>query len=79
MITLKLNGQDHPLDVSEDMPLPWAIRDLAGCNGTRFACVMGLGSAVLGEISFKGGKVQQDKFRNLPARFQLSGWNKGVA
>src|SRR5205814_852443 len=26
------------------------------------ACVMGLGNAVLGEISFKDGKVQQDNF-----------------
>jgi isoquinoline 1-oxidoreductase beta subunit len=26
------------------------------------ACVMGLGNAVLGEISFKEGKVQQDNF-----------------
>ncbi|MGH8423144.1 MAG: (2Fe-2S)-binding protein, partial [Pseudomonas fluorescens] len=24
MITLKLNGQDHQLDVTEDMPLLWA-------------------------------------------------------
>jgi len=42
MITLKLNGQDHPLDVTEDMPLLWAIRDVAGYNGTKFGCGMGL-------------------------------------
>ena len=29
------------------------------------ACVMGLGNAVLGEISFKEGKVQQDNFHML--------------
>ncbi|WP_085724852.1 xanthine dehydrogenase family protein molybdopterin-binding subunit [Pseudomonas sp. R37(2017)] len=98
------------------------------------ACVMGLGNAVLGEISFKDGKVQQDNFhmyevarmslaprevavhlvtppgdvplggvgepgvppiapalcnaifaatgkriRNLPVRYQLSGWQKAGA
>ncbi len=42
MITLKLNGQDHPLDVTEDMPLLWAIRDVAGYTGTKFGCGMGL-------------------------------------
>ena len=42
MITLKLNGKDHPLDVTEDMPLLWAIRDVAGYNGTKFGCGMGL-------------------------------------
>lgn len=42
MITLKLNGQDHPLDVSDDMPLLWAIRDVAGYSGTKFGCGMGL-------------------------------------
>jgi isoquinoline 1-oxidoreductase alpha subunit len=42
MITLKLNGQDHQLDVTEDMPLLWAIRDVAGYNGTKFGCGMGL-------------------------------------
>ncbi|MNO84488.1 Isoquinoline 1-oxidoreductase subunit alpha [compost metagenome] len=42
MITLKLNGQDHTLDVPEDMPLLWAIRDVAGYTGTKFGCGMGL-------------------------------------
>ncbi len=42
MITLKLNGQDHQLDVVEDMPLLWAIRDVAGYSGTKFGCGMGL-------------------------------------
>jgi len=42
MITLKLNGKDHQLDVTEDMPLLWAIRDVAGYSGTKFGCGMGL-------------------------------------
>ena len=30
MITLKLNGKDHQLDVTEDMPLP--VECLAQCS-----------------------------------------------
>lgn len=42
MITLNLNGKDHSLDVPEDMPLLWVIRDVAGYRGTKFGCAMGL-------------------------------------
>jgi isoquinoline 1-oxidoreductase alpha subunit len=42
MINLKLNGQERQLDVTEDVPLLWAIRDEAGLRGTKFGCGMGL-------------------------------------
>jgi len=42
MITLNLNGQDHSLDITADMPLLWALRDVAGYRGTKFGCGMGL-------------------------------------
>jgi len=42
MITLNLNGKDHQLDATDDMPLLWAIRDVAGYTGTKFGCGMGL-------------------------------------
>ena len=35
---LKINGQDHSLDVADDMPLLWAIRDIVGLTGTKFGC-----------------------------------------
>ena len=38
MITLKINGQDHPLDVEPSTPLLWVIRDYAGLPGTKFGC-----------------------------------------
>jgi isoquinoline 1-oxidoreductase alpha subunit len=41
MITLNLNGKDHQLDVAEDMPLLWALRDVVGYTGTKFGCGMG--------------------------------------
>ena len=36
MATFKVNGVEHTLDVEPDMPLLWALRDLAGLTGTKF-------------------------------------------
>jgi isoquinoline 1-oxidoreductase alpha subunit len=33
-----LNGQETSLDVDPEMPLLWAIRDIAGLTGTKYAC-----------------------------------------
>ena len=38
MITLSINGSEHRLDVEDDMPLLWAIRDIVGLTGTKFGC-----------------------------------------
>mgnify|MGYP001814901030 FL=1 len=37
-IELTINGEAVSLDVEPDMPLLWAIRDLAGLTGTKFGC-----------------------------------------
>ena len=37
-IELTINGLAVSLDVEPDMPLLWAIRDLAGLTGTKFGC-----------------------------------------
>ena len=37
-VELTINGQSLSLDVDQRMPLLWAIRDLAGLTGTKFAC-----------------------------------------
>jgi isoquinoline 1-oxidoreductase alpha subunit len=42
LITLKINGQSHDVDVSADMPLLWVIRDVVGLTGTKFGCGVGL-------------------------------------
>ncbi|GBR02138.1 (2Fe-2S)-binding protein [Acetobacter oeni] len=41
MIKFKLNGRDVSLDVPEDTPLLWAIRDDLGLTGTKFGCGVG--------------------------------------
>jgi isoquinoline 1-oxidoreductase alpha subunit len=38
MITLSINGADVAFDAPEDMPLLWALRDIAGMTGTKFGC-----------------------------------------
>jgi isoquinoline 1-oxidoreductase alpha subunit len=35
---IKLNGKTLTLDADPDMPLLWAIRDLAGMTGTKYGC-----------------------------------------
>lgn len=38
MINLTINGQEHELDVPDDMPLLWALRDVVKLTGTKFGC-----------------------------------------
>ena len=37
-ITLKVNGQTHSVDVDDDTPLLWVLRDTLGLTGTKFGC-----------------------------------------
>ena len=37
-ITLNINGKDHTLQVSEDVPLLWVIREHLQLTGTKFGC-----------------------------------------
>jgi isoquinoline 1-oxidoreductase alpha subunit len=39
-IQLTLNGKAWSADADPDMPLLWAIRDVAGLTGTKFGCGM---------------------------------------
>lgn len=34
LFALKVNGEEHAVDVSPDMPLPWALLDEIGLTGT---------------------------------------------
>ncbi len=35
---LKVNGKDHEVDVDDDMPLLWVLRDELGLTGTKYGC-----------------------------------------
>ncbi len=38
MFSLSINGQTSQVDVPEDMPLLWVLRDVLGLTGTKFGC-----------------------------------------
>ena len=40
-VTLKINGKDHTLDVTPDLPLLWALRDKLNMTGTKYSCGIG--------------------------------------
>ena len=40
--TLKINGSEHQVDVDDDTPLLWVLRDVLGMTGTKFGCGMAL-------------------------------------
>lgn len=37
-LTVRVNGEDHAVDVAPDTPLLWVIRDVIGLTGTKFGC-----------------------------------------
>jgi len=41
MIKLTINGVPHEVDVEDDTPLLWVIRDAVGLTGTKFGCGVG--------------------------------------
>ena len=41
MPLLKINGTTHQLDVEDEMPLLWVLRDELGMTGTKFGCGIG--------------------------------------
>jgi isoquinoline 1-oxidoreductase alpha subunit len=44
-ITLSINGQARQVDVPEDMPLLWVLRDELNMVGTKFGCGAGTSGA----------------------------------
>ncbi|EPR70579.1 (2Fe-2S)-binding protein [Cyclobacterium qasimii] len=54
--TLTINGSQHQVEASEDMPLLWVIRDLLDMKGTKFGCGQGLCGActvLLGDTALR--------------------------
>ena len=56
MISLTVNGKQHDLDVSADMPLLWVIRDSIGLTGTKFGCGLSQCGACVTPVSSVGAK-----------------------
>jgi aerobic-type carbon monoxide dehydrogenase small subunit (CoxS/CutS family) len=41
-VSFQINGRDRAVDVSEDTPLLWVVREELGLTGTKFGCGVGL-------------------------------------
>ena len=41
MISLNVNGKNYKVDVSDDVPLLWVIRDYLKLTGTKYGCGIG--------------------------------------
>jgi 3-isopropylmalate dehydratase small subunit len=41
MVTLDVNGKKYKVDVPNDMPLLWALRDYLKLTGTKYGCGIG--------------------------------------
>lgn len=39
--TLTVNGKSHTVDLPDDVPLLWVLRDAVGLTGTKFGCGVG--------------------------------------
>ncbi len=42
MVKLAVNGTVHDVDVPDDMPVLWILRDILGLTGTKFGCGIAL-------------------------------------
>jgi isoquinoline 1-oxidoreductase alpha subunit len=40
--TIRVNGKTHSVDVDDDTPMLWVLRDVLGMTGTKFGCGLGL-------------------------------------
>jgi len=42
MVRLNVNGKPYDVDVPDDMPLLWTLRDVLSMTGAKFGCGLGL-------------------------------------
>jgi isoquinoline 1-oxidoreductase alpha subunit len=56
MASLRINGKTYDLDVPDDMPVLWALRDIVGLTGTKFGC--GVGACGACTIHLDGAAVR---------------------
>jgi aerobic-type carbon monoxide dehydrogenase small subunit (CoxS/CutS family) len=54
MISFRVNGSDHALDVDPEMPLLWVLRDELGLTGAKYGCGIGTCGACTVHV---GGKA----------------------
>jgi aerobic-type carbon monoxide dehydrogenase small subunit (CoxS/CutS family) len=60
MITLKVNGEAHSVDVDPQTPLLWVLRDTIGLTGTKYGC--GIAACGACTVHVDGGAVRSCSF-----------------
>ena len=66
MHSLKINGILHQVDVEDEMPLLWVLRDELGMTGTKFGC--GIGQCGACTVHVNGEAVRSCSFPVLAAQ-----------
>jgi len=72
--SIQVNGKTHEVDVMEDMPLLWVLRDVLGMKGTKFGCGMaqcGACTVHLDDVAVRSCSVPVSavgKGRSLPSK-----------
>ena len=56
MVTLKVNGKTHTLDIDGDIPLLWVLREQLGLTGTKYSC--GIGSCGSCTVHINGEAIR---------------------
>jgi len=68
MATININGRDHAVDVPDDMPLLWFIRDHLQMTGTKFGCGAGLCGACTVHVDGQPVRACQTQVRDAAGR-----------
>jgi isoquinoline 1-oxidoreductase alpha subunit len=63
---LNINGQIMDLDVDDDTPLLWVLREELGLTGTRFGC--GIGQCGACTVHLNGGAIRSCVFPAIAAQ-----------
>lgn len=71
--SVQVNGKKHEVDVPEDMPMLWVLRDIIGLKGTKFgcgkalcgACTIHLNDTAIRSCSFPVSAVGEGKITTI--------------
>jgi len=67
MTTFRINGRAVTVDVEDDTPLLWVIRDVVGLTGTKFGCGIGMCGACTVHIDGKARRSCQTPISKVGA------------